>query len=259
MTDRVAYLGHATTMIEIDGVRMLTDPVLRGRVLHLRRYSPPVHEQDHSGIEAILLSHGHADHLDPPSLRMMGRDQRIIAPRGLGRALSSRGLGQVEEISVGESIGVGSLVIRATPAHHDGRRWPVGPAVPALGYIIEGGSTAYFAGDTDLFDEMNELGEIDLALLPVAGWGRSVGPGHLDPARAAEATAALRPRIVVPIHWGTLHFPPWRLEDARAPARKFKRLVGEGHSGAEVRVLEPGESTSITTEPVDSRGAQRRR
>ena len=92
------------------------------------------------------------------------------------------------------------------PAVHGGSRGRRGPEIEALGYVINGGGhRAYFAGDTDLFDGMADLGALDLALLPVAGWGPSVGPGHLDPARAARALTLLRPRAAVPIHWGTLY------------------------------------------------------
>jgi hypothetical protein len=86
------------------------------------------------------------------------------------------------------------------------RRGLVGPLLPALGYRIAGSRAVYFAGDTDLFPEMAELaGTIELALLPVWGWGPNLGRGHLDPRRAAEAAAIIRPRIAVPIHWGTFY------------------------------------------------------
>ena len=79
----------------------------------------------------------------------------------------------------------------------------MGRPADALGYVIAGGGRrVYFAGDTELFEEMSELRPIDLALLPVWGWGPSLNPGHLDPAGAARALALLRPRVAVPIHWG---------------------------------------------------------
>jgi L-ascorbate metabolism protein UlaG (beta-lactamase superfamily) len=252
MHDRVVYLGHATTLIEIDGIRVLTDPVLRDRILHLRRIGAPFAGQL-GDVDAILISHGHADHLDPPSLKTVGRALPLIVPRGLGGILKRRGFSNVEEISVGETARIGSLQITAVPASHDGQRWPIGRRVEALGYVVEGGSRAYFAGDTDLFDEMDAIGSLDLAFLPVAGWGPRIGRGHLDPARAATATGILEPRIVVPIHWGTLHSSRRPPKDPGAQAREFKRLVGEGDSRAEVRILEPGESTSLDGAPQRGR------
>ena len=111
-----------------------------------------------------------------------------------------------------------------------------------------GGARVYFAGDTDLFDEMDQLGQLDLAMLPVWGWGTSIGEGHLDPIRAAEAARRLRPRVAIPIHWGTflpigtLRRHGHRLHD---PPREFARLTAEAAPAVEVRVLEPGESTVL--------------
>lgn len=244
MSDRVAYLGHATALIEIDGRRILTNPVLRPRILHLRRYAEMPREDDHQRIDAVLISHGHPDHLDPPSLRRVGRERPLIVPRGLGRLLRRRRFRQIIELSAGERTQVAGLTIRATPAVHDGRRAPVGRAVPALGYVVEGGSSVYFAGDTDLFDGMGEIAiGLDLALLPIAGWGPRVQRGHLDPVRAAIAAAMLRPRIAIPIHWGTLRAVHFRRTDPRAPALEFERLVHERAPGVEPRVLDPGDFT----------------
>jgi len=107
--------------------------------------------------------------------------------------------------------------------------------------VIAGTQSIYFAGDTDLFDEMATLGPIDLALLPVAGWGLRLPPGHLDPQRAAEALLRIQPRVAIPIHWGT--YAPWRapaFDDT--PARTFAELAATKAPGVEVRVLRPGES-----------------
>jgi L-ascorbate metabolism protein UlaG (beta-lactamase superfamily) len=108
----------------------------------------------------------------------------------------------------------------------------------------------YFAGDTDLFDAMTELSAIDVALLPIGGWGESLGPGHLDPQRAARATELILPRLVVPVHWGTYspigvrRRPPTWL---RRPAEQFAAAMdGAGH-GSRLRLLEPGERLDIDT------------
>ena len=80
---------------------------------------------------------------------------------------------------------------------------------PALGYLLQGSQSVYFAGDTDLFPEMAALGGVDVALLPVAGWGPRLPEGdHMNPRRAAEALKILKPRLAIPIHWGT-YTPLW--------------------------------------------------
>jgi L-ascorbate metabolism protein UlaG (beta-lactamase superfamily) len=251
VSDRVTFLGHSTALIETDGVRLLTDPILRERVWHLRRYAQPFDRAALPRVDAVLISHGHADHLDPASLRRIGTEVPVIVPRGLGGFLRRRRFGDVREIDVDERIELGPVAIRATPAVHDGRRLPLGSHVPALGYLVEGGSRVYFAGDTDLFAGMDEIGRsLALALVPVAGWGSRVGAGHLDPQRAARAVAMLRPRIAVPIHWGTLHALRFRPRDPSAPPREFERLVRAEVPQVEPRVLAPGESTDIPPGPA---------
>ena len=103
------------------------------------------------------------------------------------------------------------------PAEHEGSRGPFGASADAVGYVITGSEVVYFAGDTDLFDGMHELGPVDLALVPIWGWGPGLGAGHLDPVQAAEAVARIRPRLVVPIHWGT-YFPIHLGLTRRSPA-----------------------------------------
>jgi L-ascorbate metabolism protein UlaG (beta-lactamase superfamily) len=244
---RLTWLGHSTALLEVAGRRLLTDPLLRGRVAHLRRLSPP--PEPPPDVNAVLISHAHHDHLDPSSLRLLGRSTPIVVPRGATGLLRRRGFRDLIELEAGEEAELGGVRIRATPAVHRAARGPFGARSPALGYLIartpgdEDHWHAYFAGDTDLFDGMEHLADrLDLALLPVAGWGSRVGAGHLDPPRAAEAARRLSPRLAVPIHWGTL--APWsgRATPDAAPARAFEREVAKVALSVEVRVLEPGGS-----------------
>ena len=99
---RVTYVGHATILIDLDGVRLLTDPVLRARVVHLRRIAPPVSAGSLGQVDAILLSHAHWDHLDLPSLRTFDRSVPVVAPRGLGALLRKLRFAEVSEVDVGE-------------------------------------------------------------------------------------------------------------------------------------------------------------
>jgi L-ascorbate metabolism protein UlaG (beta-lactamase superfamily) len=242
----VTYIGHATTLLEIDGARALTDPVLRNRVVHLRRQASPPPDVAQLAPDVVLVSHAHRDHLDFPSLRALPSGCPLVVPRGCGRFLRRRGLKNVAEVDVGDSLSFGSVTVSATPAFHDGRRNPLGRNWGAVGFVIEGSARAYFAGDTDLFPEMADLGEgLDLALLPVAGWGPRVGPGHLDPLRAARAAALMRPRVAVPIHWGTFAPPGARAADTEGQAREFARRTAELAPKVEVHVLAPGQSLPL--------------
>ena len=203
-------------------------------------------------IDAVLISHLHADHADPASLTALARQSpavAVVAPAGSAHWLRRRGQLDVHELSAGGEIQIGSVKITAREAAHDARRWPVGVSADPIGFLVGGSRSAYFAGDTDLFAGMSELhGEVDVALLPVWGWGPSVGPGHLDPHRAAEAVAMIAPTVAVPIHWGTfaLAWAAGRASADRArPAREFAALVAVSAPDVEVRVLEPGEHTEL--------------
>jgi L-ascorbate metabolism protein UlaG (beta-lactamase superfamily) len=245
---RVRFLGHATVALEMAGVRLLTDPLLSSRVGFLARRHPVPSAAHLLGPDAVLLSHIHHDHLDLPSLRTLGSDCPIVAPRGTGPFLARRGFRDIRELAVGEALRVGGVRVLATPANHHGRRPPFGPTVPCLGYVVEAASRVYFAGDTDLFPGMADLGPIDVALLPVAGWGPRLGPGHLDPYRAAEALRLIRPRTAVPIHWGTLApfgLHRWDLSYLLGPPRAFQALALALAPDVDVRVLEPGEHLDL--------------
>lgn len=245
---RIEYVGHATVLVDLDGVRLLTDPLLRNRVAHLRRVAP-LDAKSRRGVDAVLISHAHYDHLDIPSLEKLGKSLPIVVPRGLAGLLRKRRFESVIEVEVGETFRVGGLEVRAVPAEHEGSRGPFGASAMPLGYVIKGSKSVYFAGDTDLFEEMRELAPVDLALIPIWGWGPGLGAGHLDPKRAAEAVALVRPGLVVPIHWGT-YFPiHLGLRGAPAfvelPPAEFVTAVQETAPGVPVRVLRPGESLEL--------------
>lgn len=246
---RITYIGHSTVLIEMDGVRVLTDPLVRSRVAHLSRRAPRPSPDAWSAPDIVLISHLHLDHFDIASLRRLGKDRRVVVPRGAGELLRRRGFSRVDEVQAGEDVQAAPVSIRAVPASHSGFRPPLGPRADALGFVIAGSRHVYFPGDTDLFPEMAEsVGEVDVALMPVWGWGRTLGPGHLTPERAAEAAALLRPRLVIPIHWGT--FSPI---GTRRGASSF--LVDPPHTFAKraallapdvaVKILQPGESMEI--------------
>jgi L-ascorbate metabolism protein UlaG (beta-lactamase superfamily) len=247
-TTAVTWLGHASVLLEFDGVRVLTDPVLRKRVGPLVRVAPLIDAGALGPVDCVLLSHLHADHTDPSSLRALGNSTPVLAPRGSGRWLLAAGLREVHELEAGDDLAVGSLRVRATRATHDSRRRPLGPSATPIGYVVSGSRSAYFGGDTDLFDEMAALrGEIDVALLPVWGWGRDVGEGHLDPRRAVRAAKIIGPAVAVPIHWGTYALGPplWRPSDPERPAREFAQLAARYAPEVEVRVLGVGERSRL--------------
>jgi L-ascorbate metabolism protein UlaG (beta-lactamase superfamily) len=244
---RVTFVGHSTALIELDGVRVLTDPVLRGRILHIVRHAPAVDRNAIGDPDVVVISHMHHDHFDPPSLRSLADGCELIVPRGGGQRAERLGFESVTELGVGEGRTVGVLTITATHAEHRrGRHFD--RRSEAIGYTIAGTQAAYFAGDTDIFDQMRELRGADLALLPVSGWGPKMGPGHLDPERAAESLTLLEPRVAVPIHWGTLSRVGLRRAHralSSASPHEFATAAARVAPAVDVRVLEPGKSTVV--------------
>jgi L-ascorbate metabolism protein UlaG (beta-lactamase superfamily) len=253
MTDaHVQFVGHATVFIDLDGTCLVTDPVLRERASGLVHRYPPDTSVFDRPIDAALISHLHHDHLDLGSLRMLRPGFRtFIANRG-GPLLTRHGFPDTQELAAGQSTSIGNVRVIATYADHRGKRLG-GPEADTIGFVIEGSVRIYFAGDTDVFEEMSQLRPIDLALLPVAGWGPRLGPGHMDPERAVQALRLLQPRIAVPIHWGTL--APWGLHRGSwsyltQPARLFAKLAQQQVPEVDVQVLQPGETLTVTPEPV---------
>ncbi len=250
MPDRVTYVGHATVLAELDGARLLTDPVLRSRVGPLRRHGAPPAPDATEDLDAVLISHLHHDHADLPSLRRIGRDVPVLAAPGSREFLERRGFSAVAELAPGESGQVGGVTVTAVEARHPSES-RFERKSEAIGFLLAGRhQRIYFAGDTDLFDGMAKLGPgLDLALLPIWGWGPSLGPGHLDPERAARAATLLSPRIVIPIHWGTLYplgLAQLRPDPLRSPPHQFETWMRELAPQVEARVLAPGEATSLS-------------
>ncbi len=250
---RITWLGHATVLLELAGTRLLTDPVLRGRVAHLRRHAPrPGASVAVGPVDAVLISHAHHDHLDRPSLRTLARAETdAVVPRGTARFLDGLPFGAVRELSAGERVRLaggasGDVEVEAVPAWHAVRRVPHRTDHAALGYLAD---RVWFAGDTGLDPAMEALrGRVDVALLPIWGWGPRLGPGHLDPAGAAHAAALVAPEVVVPIHWGT--FLPVGTHRRHGhvlhePARAFADQVARAAPGVRVAALAPGESLTL--------------
>ncbi len=253
MPVEITWWGHATCTVADSDVRVLTDPLFARRLAHLRRRRGALPPPGAWRADVALVSHLHADHLHVPSLGRLSEGTRLLVPRGAPRAVPGlRRLThlRVTEVAPGDVTDLGAVRIRAVPARHDGRRLPVGRHhSPALGYVIEGEARTYFAGDTGLFDEMaQEVGPVDVALLPVGGWGPYLGEGHLDAGRAAEALARLAPSSAVPVHYGTywpIGMDAVRPHEFHAPGDEFVRLAAERAPGVAVHRLGHGESVRL--------------
>jgi L-ascorbate metabolism protein UlaG (beta-lactamase superfamily) len=254
---KLTWLGHSGVLVETSGVRVVADPLLRARVGLLRRvHALPGAVRDvlERGVDAVLLSHLHHDHCDLPSLRRL-QAPLVIAPPGAGGWLERQGVTGVVELAPGDAIdlGRGARVV-ATPAEHLGRREPWGPTAMSVGHLVEGARTAWLAGDTSLFagmarlSELSRRGVIDVAAVPVWGWGPTLGPGHLNPDRAAEAVVRAGVRCAVPVHWGTLHplfLRRFMAGPLGAPGPLFSEALGRLQAQVTSELLPVGATLSV--------------
>lgn len=245
----VTWVGHATMLVEVAGVRVLTDPALTQRLGHLRRRAAPP-DASVRRTDIVLISHAHADHLHRRSLRLVldaSPGATVVVPRGAAVHLPPAGSPRVEEVVAGDVVESGGVRIEVVHADHSPFRSHVDKREAApVGYVIEGnGHRLWFAGDTDLFPEMADIGPVDLAAVPVSGWWKTLGAGHLDEERAAEAVELVAAARVLPIHWGTFSpedmrggLPRWLPETAR----RFERALTERDLLDRLVRLEPGQT-----------------
>jgi L-ascorbate metabolism protein UlaG (beta-lactamase superfamily) len=252
----VTYIGHATVLIDIGQIRVLTDPILRDRFFFMQRnghnYGPDLLATRPPDI--VLLSHLHYDHADLPSLRRLPPTTTVIAPRGSGSYLARQTGVSVHEVGEGDRVQVADVEISALPADHGNAYSHPRPMTTCLSYALRNRLSVYFAGDTDRFDGMDDIGQefdLDVALLPIWGYSHRVGSGHLTPMTAAQALTQLCPRVAVPIHWGSFHYPGprslWKRADyMNTPPHAFAAYATRLAPGTDVRVLQPGQWTSVT-------------
>jgi L-ascorbate metabolism protein UlaG (beta-lactamase superfamily) len=240
---------------------VLADPVLRQRVGALRRAVPAavtagaVQALVDDPVDVVLLSHLHHDHCDLPSLRRL-RPRLLVVPPGARDWLARNGFDAVE-LAPGCALEVADGVhVTAVPAEHLGRREPWGPTAASVGHLVESATTtAWLAGDTGLFAGMARLadlgrrGVVDVAAVPVWGWGPNLGPGHLDPDLAAEAVATVGARAAVPVHWGTYHpalLSRTMRHQLRTPGERFAAAVASRGAPVRADVLAVGATTRLS-------------
>ena len=249
----VTWWGHSTCTIDDSGIRVLTDPLFCSRLAHLRRRRGPLPNDRSRDADLVVVSHLHADHLHLGSLAVLPRHVPVAVPSGALRAVPGlrrlRGR-ELVEVAPGDTVRVGTVVVEVVPAEHDGRRWPGSRLrAPPLGYVVSGAARTYFAGDTDSSAAVREaVGRCDIALLPVGGWGPTLGPGHLDPARAAGFLAELDAHHAVPVHFGTMW--PVGLDTLRRdrffrPGTEFAAHAARLRLACAVRELQPGETARL--------------
>jgi L-ascorbate metabolism protein UlaG (beta-lactamase superfamily) len=246
----VTWLGHATVVLDVDGTRLVCDPLLKSHAGILRRRTATPDPASWAGASAVLLSHLHLDHAHLGSLRMLAGVPVVTAVDN-ARWVRRKGLlAQVPDEEGWTPVGDGGVEVRLTPAVHHSRPMPHRPNA-ATGHLVRSSSgVVWVAGDTGLFPGLVDLprlagAPVDGAIVPVGGWGPRLSAGHLGPEEAAEACRTVGARWAVPYHWKTLHLPggqsrPRGWMDAAGPA--FERAL---QPPCRAVVLDVGESAAI--------------
>jgi L-ascorbate metabolism protein UlaG (beta-lactamase superfamily) len=249
---RVTWLGHSTTLIDIDGVRVLTDPVWGKRASPVdwmgveRWYESPLPLADLPEIDAVLISHDHYDHLDHRTIiALKDHPTTFIVPLGVGAHLAFWGVpeNRIVELDWWESVRVGGVEITSTPARHaSGRGLLDHDHTLWSGYALVGPQhRVYFSGDTGMqnafADIAEKLGPFDASLIEIGEYNANWPDVHIGPEQAVEAHRILRGGVLIPIHWGLFKLAPHTWTE---PIERV--LAAAERTGITVATPRPGES-----------------
>lgn len=260
---RVTWFGHSSMLIEIDGKKVLTDPVWGPSpspvtwVGPRRWYAPPVALSDLPAVDAVVISHDHYDHLDYPTIEVIkGWETLFFVPLGVGAHLAYWGVPEdrIVELDWWERLDLGDLSIVCTPARHaSGRGLFDRNATLWAGWALLGPAhRVFFSGDTGLFDGMKEIGDafgpFDVTMIEVGAYNAAWPDWHLGPEQAVLAHEWLRGDVMMPVHWGLFDLAAHGWTE---PAERT--LVAAQHAGVPTAFPRPGESFEPSVRPLVGR------
>ena len=251
----VTWVGHASLLVQLDGVNVLTDPQWSERASPFsfagpKRFTPPALAFEHlPPIHAVVISHDHYDHLDVATVRRLAAAHRprFFVPLGMKAWFADLGITDVDELDWWETRAVRGVRVTCVPAHHWSQRapWDTNRRLWASWVLAGRDRRFYFAGDTAYFAGFKEiaarLGRIDVAALPIGAYLPPVimNPGHLDPRQALDAFVDLKAHVMVPIHFGTFDLAEEPLEE---PPRLLAQHARERGLSERVWLMMHGET-----------------
>jgi L-ascorbate metabolism protein UlaG (beta-lactamase superfamily) len=253
----VTWIGHATVLVQLDGLTILTDPTWSNvvgpfGVLGVHRYTPPgIRFEDLPRVDVVLISHDHYDHLDAPTVARLARtfNPHFLVPKGLKPWFADRGITNVTELNWGASVAQGGVTFVCTPAQHGGGRTLADQGRRLWSsWVVLGSKRFYFGGDTGYYHHFKDAGDaygpFDLAALPIGSYTprETARPVHMSPEEALQAFTDLRATTFVGIHWGTyaLAREPFDEPPRRIAAEVARRELPGDH----VLILPPGQTAS---------------
>jgi L-ascorbate metabolism protein UlaG (beta-lactamase superfamily) len=262
----VTWFGHASALLEIDGRRVLVDPVWGHRVSPsptigpTRLHEPPIPLAEIPPVDAVVISHDHYDHLDLPTVRELLRSQTapFVVPLGIGEHLRKWGVPEkrIVELDWDESTTIGELTLTCTEARHFSGRFFARDTTLWASWVLAGPRhRVFFGGDTGYTPAFAgigaRLGPFDLTLLPVGAYNDAWHAIHMDPEEAMRAHGDLGGRVFLPVHWATfnLAFHRWAepVERVLAAAERVGAQVVVPRPGERIDVLDPPELTDWWT------------
>jgi L-ascorbate metabolism protein UlaG (beta-lactamase superfamily) len=260
---RVTWFGHSSALIEVDGARILTDPIWSERSGPVdfagpRRFYPPtIALADLPKVDAVVISHDHWDHLDTRTVQALGRTgARFVVPLGVGAHLERWGIDadRVTELDWWDTTDVSGVRLHATPARHQsGRLNPSASQTLWAGWAVVGPRhRVWYSGDSGFHDGLAEIGQrlgpFDVALVESGQYNEHWPDVHYGPELAVEAARRVRAEVMVPVHWGLFSLAP------HAWTEPVERVIAEAACvGQRVRVLRPG----VPCEPTTANGTVR--
>ncbi|MBI9092343.1 MAG: MBL fold metallo-hydrolase [Desulfobacterium sp.] len=256
---RITWVGHSTTLVEIDGTRLLLDPIWSERSSPFswmgpkRFHRPPFAMEDLPEIHGVLISHDHYDHLDRSTVLHLGKKGiRFVVPLGVGSKLQRWNIpkAQIQELDWWDGITINGVTITATPARHFSGRSPVmadrNKTLWAGFAMVGKNHRVYYTGDTGMFPGFKEIGErlgpFDATLIEVGAYNQLWADLHLGPEQAVQAVKQARGGLMVPVHWATFDLA---LHSWTEPAERL--LVAAARNRVDVAIPKPGQSVVPAT------------